>query len=238
MTSKKGFVFSRKDSTCATKIDAVTPAWYYNWNYAATDDLKGKIPFIPMVWSATTARKNDVMKILAKDKDTSLLCFNEPDRTDQANMTPQQALELWPKLVETGKRLGSPATAANPTRENGWFDEFMKANPKVDFIAIHWYAAPKSASLLNIIDTLYNRYKLPIWITEFAVADWKTPNKYSMDEVAEFMKAIVPELEKRDYVERYCWKTRTLNDPWMGSSSLFETDGTLTSLGELYKSII
>jgi hypothetical protein len=37
-------------------------------------------------------------------------------------------------------------------------------------------------------------------------------------------------------VERYCWKTRTLSDPNMGSSSLFNDDGSLTDLGVLYKS--
>ena len=30
---------------------------------------------------------------------------------EQANMTVEQALELWPKLMATGQRLGSPAVA-------------------------------------------------------------------------------------------------------------------------------
>jgi hypothetical protein len=232
---KKGFVYSRKDATSPIKIDALNPDWYYNWNYAPTDGIIAR-PFVPMVWSATTASNDTVMTLLSADNTQPLLGFNEPDRPDQSNLSVAQALSLWPTLVKTGRRLGSPATATTATKAGGWFEQFMISNPKVDFIAIHWYASPNPLSLLNIVDSLYAKYRLPIWITEFAVADWTTPNKYTAAQVAEFMKAVIPELEKRDHVERYCWKTRTLSDPNMGSSSLFNDDGSLTDLGVLYKS--
>jgi hypothetical protein len=237
MTSrKKGFVYSRKDTTAPVKINSLKPVWYYNWNAASTVGV-ANLPFIPMAWSDTTATNDTIMSSLFVDDRTQcILGFNEPDRSDQSNMTVDEALALWPKLVATGRRVGSPATASNATKDGSWFDLFMQKNPHVDFIAIHWYAGPNPASLLNIIDTLHAKYNKNIWITEFAVADWTTPNKYTCAQVSAFMQAIIPELEKRPHVEVYAWKTRTLSDPNMGSSTLFNDDGSLTDLGKLYAS--
>jgi hypothetical protein len=46
----------------------------------------------------------------------TILGFNEPDLAGQANMTVGQALDLWPRLQATGRRLGSPAVAYGGTR--------------------------------------------------------------------------------------------------------------------------
>lgn len=225
---KKGFVYSSKDATAASKIRSVNPAWYYNWGMNPISGLDN-IPFVDMAWSG----KANLSSI---SEGCDLLCLNEPDRTDQANMSVDDAVKLWPQIVATNCRIGSPATASNALKAGGWFEQFMQQSPKVDFIAIHWYAAPKPSSLLSLIDGLYEKYQLPIWITEFAVADWTTANKYTPEQVVTFMKTIIPELERRSYVERYSWKTRSLDDPNMGSSSLFDASGNLTPLGEIYKS--
>jgi hypothetical protein len=83
---------------------------------------------------------------------------------------------------------------------------------------------------------VYDQYKKPIWITEFAVADWSatTQSKYSESQVIDFMEDILPALDDLPYVERYCWKTRTTSDTNMGTSALFNDDGTLTRLGKVY----
>src|SRR5262249_35947653 len=80
---------------------------------------------------------------LAKKSGSVLLGFNEPDHPQQANMTVQQALELWPHLTATGMRVGSPATAADPSLSGSWLEKFMdgaKARGyRVDFVCVHWY---------------------------------------------------------------------------------------------------
>lgn len=234
MSLKKGFVYPHIDSTASAKTASLNVAWYYNWNHVSTSGMSTDIPHTPMSWSQITAGDPTTMSTLTADKTQCMLGFNEPDCPKQSNMTVQKAIQMWPALLSTGRRIGSPATAGNATVPGGWFDQFMQNNPHVDFIAIHWYAGPNPASLLNIVDTLYAKYSLPIWITEFAVADWKIPNKYTMDDVITFMQAVIPELEERAYVERYAWKTRTLADPNMGSSSIFNDDGSLTLLGQVY----
>jgi Glycosyl hydrolase catalytic core len=234
-SKKKGFVYPVNDPTAAAKFAALNVAWYYNWNHVPTANIHANIPYTPMTWSGTSAGDASVMNTLSSNNSTDcILGFNEPDSSHQSNMTVDQAVALWPALVATGRRIGSPATATNATTPGNWFDTFMQHNLKVDFIAIHWYAGPHPDALLNIVDTLHSKYNLPIWITEFAVADWTTANKYTMEQVIAFMKTIIPELESRPHVERYSWKTRTLEDPNMGSSSLFNDDGSLTALGEVY----
>lgn len=51
-----------------------------------------------------------------------------------------------------------------------------------------------------------------------------------MHETGEGMRAM-------PYVERFAWKTRAANDPPMGSSTLFHTNGKLTTTGKLYASL-
>lgn len=218
---KKGCVIKSTDPCARKKIDSLNVDWYYTWGPRGVDGVR--VPFVPMVWGAS--------KI--PDIDGPILCFNEPDRPDQSNIPVETALWLWPESSPRA-RLGSPATASNPIKP-GWFTEFMKGGPKVDFICVHWYGPPRISSLLNIVDGLYDRYTLPIWITEFAVAQWNTTKPpYTEEQVLEFMDEILPELESRAHVERYAWKTRLPSDPYMGSSALFTEDGALTRLGEKY----
>ena len=61
----------------------------------------------------------------------------------QANMSPGQALSLWPQLEATGMRLGSPAVADDGATPGGWLDQFMSGAAargyRVNFITLHWY---------------------------------------------------------------------------------------------------
>ena len=49
------------------------------------------------------------------------------------------------------------------------------------------------------------------------------------------MEKLLPELDKREYVERYAWYPFGADDPYGGVSALFDySTGELTKLGELY----
>ena len=95
---------------------------------------------------------------------------------------------------------------------------------------------------LQRLDAVYKHYGKPIWITEFAVADWSArqagTNRYSEEQVMAFMKAVIPELEKRSYVERYAWfgAGRGSGSEAVRTSRLVDSQGALTPLGRLYAS--
>jgi hypothetical protein len=229
--TKKGAVLSSTDPQIVTKILSLNPNWYYTWGTTAILGLEN-IPFTPMCWGSKSVSKLGVPV-------PTLLGFNEPDGAAQSNLTPQQAFNLWPKLEEASSRLGSPAIAGNASKAGSWLETFSNFNPKLDFVCVHWYAPPNADSFLKQIDTIHEKYQKPIWITEFAVADWagKHPGGYDINLVSKFMMDACAGLESRDFVERYTWKTRTLSDANLGTSSLFNDDGTLTSLGAIYSQL-
>jgi hypothetical protein len=202
-----------------------------NWaNQTTTEPLN--IPFTPMVWGRNASLPDSTSGF------TEILGFNEPDRADQSNMTNQEAWAGWPAITGTGLKVGSPATAANGSKVHSWLWDFMAEGPSVDFVCMHWYGPPKIASFLEVVGEMNRVYQKPVWITEFAVADWSGHHVggYDLDDVKQFMKDAVFHLERLDFVQRYSWKTRKTSDPRMGTSAIFNDNGSLTELGELYAS--
>lgn len=186
----------------------------------------------------TQRRKNGEFSVL--------LGFNEPDHKKQSNMTVEKALDGWTKLMATGLRLGSPAASST---NSPWIHKFMRQaiarGYRVDFIAVHWYGGPNPKAFLQRLEKVHRMYNRPIWITEFAVADWKAskdrPNIHSPEKIYKFMQAVIPKLNKLDYIERYAWYSvghgdKDLSKLATGTSVLFNRDGTMTKLGKLYAS--
>jgi hypothetical protein len=228
---KKGAVLSIKDPLAYKKIMSLNPSWYYTWGQEGIRGLP--VPFIPMAWGRTAGA------LPAMLDGAPLLGFNEPDGVAQSNLTPKQAMDAWPSIVETGKRIGSPATAGNPAKDGSWLDQFVALGGTFDFVCVHWYAPPNVASFLAEIDAIYVKYKKPIWVTEFAVADWsgKFPGGFPPSLVEAFMRDACTGLDTRSYVEKYTWKTRSTSDSKMGTSALFNDDGHLTALGIIYSAL-
>ena len=107
-------------------------------------------------------------------------------------------------------------------------------SPIPDFICIHWYGPPQTASFTNYIQDVYEKYNLPIWVTEYSCADWTAtccPTKNTTlaginwaNPVAEditaggsgsnstvnFMTATMNWMQQQPFVERYTWKERYL----------------------------
>jgi hypothetical protein len=169
----------------------------------------------------------------------SLLGFNEPDQKSQSNIPVEKALDLWPKLMEAGVRLGSPA-CVHP--DNEWMKTFMKQADerklRVDFVTVHDYGGPSAKALIGKCKIIHEMYGRPIWITEFAVGDWQAKtvheHKHGPKRVLKFMQAVLPELDRLDCVERYAWFPAQQDNAHLGTSALFEKDGDLTPLGRYY----
>ena len=226
------------------QLDALDVNWFYTWG-ASYPAARPTQDFVPMIWGKESVRQNAVEEVqyeLELTRAAELLGFNEPDHPEQADMKVSSAIKYWPELEASGLRLGSPA----PVQALGdWLKEFMdEASSKdlrVDFITMHSYPSPDSESFLNSVQELYDRYEKPIWITEYAVADWeaseKSPTRYTEKEIMAFMSETAAGLRQMQFVERFAWKTRAEGDPIMGASALFRKDGSLSPTGELYKSL-
>jgi len=239
---KKGIGMTTKSSTWSSNVSKTKSHWHYTWGTDLNFREPDNIEFVPMKWGKGEPSE-DVLASLntlkSEGKIHYLLGYNEPDGAEQANMTVQQAVDGWPTLESLGLPLGSPA-CVNPTGD--WMKEFMQRvedeGLRVDFVCVHSYGGVSAQSLLNKLEEVYNLYGKPIWITEFAVADWNaaTPqdNKYSPEQVLNFMQQVLPALEDLSYVHRYAWFPFGQTSAPGTSSALWDADGNLTLPGEYY----
>ncbi|MFJ4079435.1 glycosyl hydrolase [Streptomyces iakyrus] len=189
-------------------------SWYYNWA-SAPGGVTGNpgTEFVPMIWGPGSVTDAELRQAAREGK--ALLGFNEPDHPGQADMSPEQALDLWPRLESTGLRLGAPAVASGADVPGGWLDRFMtgaqQRGLRVDFIPVHWYGAdfgPGAADQLRgYLQAVHDRYKKPVWLTEYALTDFSrgAPRYPSEQEQTDFVRSSTEMLNKLDFVERYAW---------------------------------
>lgn len=242
---KKGFGQTHKGGDWSVRLSQIMPHWYYSWGASLSDMRPEGIPYVPMQWGKWNTDTNiALMKEWATtNKIKYVLGFNEPDGEEQANMTVDEAIAIWPALEEIGVPLGSPAPAGNGGE---WLEDFMQKaeqnNLRVDFICVHRYSDSRDAKKwLEAFQEIYNKYKKPLWITEMALADWNATspetNKHTAEGTLTFMKELLPLLDKAEFIERYAWfdggQGKGSGIAALHHSKLFE-GSELTPLGRHY----
>jgi RNA polymerase sigma factor (sigma-70 family) len=219
-------------------------SWFYTWS--STDDglSAPHAGFVPMIWGSGSVTATALAQAKQVTSCGCVLGFNEPDNSGQANMTAAQALALWPQLEATGLQLGSPAVASGGATPGGWLDQFMsgadKAGYRVNFITLHWYGSDFSTSdavsqLQSYIEAVYNRYHLPIWLTEFALMGFANGGTQLPTEAeqAAFLTASTAMLDSLPYVQRYAWFG--LGATTLPSTGLFQAGPDITPVGTAFE---
>ncbi len=202
-----------------------------------------------MLWNGNFDASALEAWLLANPQVKYMLVMNEPNLTDQANLTPAQAAALWPgyeavaahagvKIVGPAITWGTMSGYADPVV---WMDAFYAAyraangnrDPQIDYLAFHWYDYGIAAQLDRLA-----KYGKPFWVTEFA--NWHTGDgSAAIDSVAKQkaqMADMVATLEARSDVFRYAWFTGRWSDD-THYTSLLGADGQLTELGSYYLSL-
>jgi hypothetical protein len=115
--------------------------------------------------------------------------------------------------MATGMRLGSTATAADPSSSGSWLEQFMdgaKARGyRVDFMCVHWYGQKFDIDgavnrLKNFLQAVHNKFGLAIWLTEYSLIRWSDPPTYPRwEHQAKFASQSIKMLETLPFVERY-----------------------------------
>jgi hypothetical protein len=199
----------------------------------------GKMRFVPMIWCGADCIA--LPGLMARSGDT-LLGFNEPDNPQQANMAVAEALALWPLLQATGRRLGAPAvTTPQMLGPASWLGGFMAGvaarGYQVDFMTVHYYAAtPDVGAFGNFLNQVQAAYRRPVWVTEWALADWNAPGRYSPAEQAAFLAAAAPMLAALPFVERHAWFCAYPMPQGADiNSALFSHDGAPSGAGAAFR---
>jgi len=235
----------------AGRLAAVGASWTYDWS-AESALRSSRVEFVPMLWGAGSVTDATIDRLAADrraGRARHLLGFSEPDLGAQANMSPADAIRLWPRLEATGLRLGSPAvasvhTASQSDRTKTWLEDFMgraKAQGRrVDFIALHFYGDPTDPASVRWIERdirrVHERWGLPIWVTETgALQTWKWQGarphaRPTPARMRAHLRRTKRMLDRLPYVERWAWfMDRCAGD--CRASSLYDTRGARTALG-------
>jgi hypothetical protein len=218
-------------------------SWYYNWGSTPSGIAAPGVSFVPMIWGAADVTTTTLDQV--RSDGSVLLGFNEPDMSSQSNMSVQQALSLWPKLMATGMTLGSPAVSSGAATPGGWLDQFMQGAKargyRVNFITVHWYGgnfdtAAAVSELQQYLQAIYDRYHLPIWVTEFALTNYSgaTPTFPTQSQQAAFLTAAASMLAGLSFVQRYAWFALPVSTG-SGTTGLFSSGAVVTPVGRAFE---
>jgi hypothetical protein len=232
-TSKKGWCGT--GSGCITDAEKVNGTWSYSWS--ADQNSSAGVEYVPIRQNGGWPGWSEIS---GKQYVTHVLGFNEPDHTEQSNLTVAQALAQWPDMLRTGLRIGSPACT-----NFSWLYSFMDSckahNYRVDFVAVHAYWGGKSpANWYNDLKYIHDKTGRPIWVTEWNNgANWTTESWPTSDhslsalnaakQLAD-LKGILTVLDTAHFIERYSIYN------WVQDCRAMILADTLTPAGKYYKS--
>ncbi len=219
-------------------------SWHYNWGLNRPTTLPASVQFLPMQWG--DYYYNTLPKYFPQwwgDGDaTMFLGFNEPDHTDQSNMSVDTVLNRWPRLEMANVPQVSPAPA-NPL--GTWMTDYMTRSDALgnrnDYVATHQYVSPSADGLITTLTNIHNAYGRPVLITEFAVKDWSGTATWTEEQVYTFFAEALWRLEGLTWLKRYAYypygngaRPATPQTPSGPTSYAFLPDGSLSPIGELY----
>lgn len=254
--TKKGLCVNDVNMGEAVDPAALNAGWYYNWgtkSFKETGFENTKfydLDYVPMFWKDPDEGYTDSFSRFSQQGYKYVLGFNEPDLRLEASIRSDVARRTWMNDYVKKKGnilLGTPAVSIFP-HWSDWWTNFWDPIPAfgksaASFMAVHSYYKyynGKNTALdyLHQIDECYNKYRKPIWITEFAIWRFDKSDKAGVAKTQEFLKIVLKGLNERSYVERFSWFSTDLNSKDASSSSLFDYGtGNLTTLGKMYAQI-
>lgn len=207
----------------AVEMDVLKPgvSWYYNWAATPSKGFESQveqyegIEFVPMCWN-DNYDPDKIREYVKNHPDCKyILGFNEPNFTNQANMTPEKAAEKWPQLQALAKELNlklvAPALNYSPNAPYQdpckWMDEFVAlvGNDAFDYTAIHVYGG--FGVIKDLATKFHDKYGKDVWLTEFCY--WPEAgnqnNSVAMSTQISFMVQAVEWLETTPWIARYAW---------------------------------
>lgn len=217
----------------------VGASWQYGWG-PRPKDCPG-VESVPMIWGRESIGTE------VSGTSNYLLGFNEPDRSNQADLTPAEAAELWRDvelLYADDWLLVSPAVSHTDV---DWLRRFVSTYqlrydemPQLDALAVHCYAN----TVQGCIDAVQEVIEMAddwqvlggVWLTEFAF--WPTAGEEVADALTRALH-MIGMLDGEPGVVRYAWfAARMRGDEWWAPNVAaplveFET-GQLTMYGVMY----
>lgn len=216
----------------------LNPGWWYDWGSGTSSTQDNQ--YVAMRHHEYNGGWDSLNRNWGANGVNHLLGHNEPDKTDQANMTVSEVLSVWPNLLATGLRLGSPATSDGG--RNSWLYPFVAAaddsDLRVDFVSVHYYwcynpTDPSGAAtqMYNFLKDVHDNTGRPIWVTEWNNgANWTGCTDPTYEQNRVLVEAMMNMMDSTPWIERYAIFSRV---EWMRQTH-YDTGG-LTPMGQMYR---
>lgn len=234
-----GLVLAQSD------LDALAPglSWFYNWA-ASSDvlDAQQRIEFLPTAWG----HDGDVAAVqawlAAHPETTAVLAANEPNRSDQANLSPADcAAFIQATRAIAGSRpvIGPHLAAGDPTTVATYRNAVAAALGDMPATGIHIY--DNTTAGYDYWEGTWPHQNWTgatdpgaVWIKELNLGDGTATE----DAVIAHMIHAVDLMERDTRVVRYAWwKDRRKDDGTIAPGHFLlsaTANGELTALGDLY----
>lgn len=241
--SKKGFA-----GRAAVENTVLNTTWCYNWD--AGNDFYEDREFVTQRHHESGMKNGkyegawpSVYDCGNNGSSPHILGQNEPDNTGDPREVVtkvEDLLAIWPELMATGKRLGSPAMAGNLNMLYQFLDSIDARGWRCDFVAVHSYWYSDWGSWQWNFNNIHNRTGRPIWITEMNYgANWtgwpagddRSGSAANLEIQRRHMVPILDGLESMPFIERYAYYNAVQD---CRSAYL---NGALTPTGQYYADI-
>ena len=231
-------------------------SWGYDWGHdkaslarsGCATEPNGKsfisgVEYVPMIWGKYALKNVSQMNTTYIRGASYIFSFNEPDHTGSSWLPPLEGAQRWPDMVALANLFNLTIIAPCVSNYNSgqwWLETWNKAcvnitgaNCTFDHTCLHTYFEPSDTSaLFSSIQRLWDEYKRPIWLNEFACPPYK---ECSAADQLIFARDVVPRLEALPYIYRYAWfEARSGGNETLLANT---TGVSLTPLGEYYNAL-
>ena len=132
---------------------------------------------------------------------------------------------------------------------DSFFTQAENLGCRVDSTAVHTYPGPSGGSsenLINFVQSAYDNWDRPVWLTEFSFVDWGRNQSWSEEDNYQCLAEFLWRAEGLSALRKYALFVFTENtenpqpaNPWQNftpapRSNSFDLAGNLTAFGKLY----
>ncbi|KAK0528941.1 hypothetical protein OC835_001875 [Tilletia horrida] len=220
--------------------------WYHHYDQGGVPGFE-HITWLPMFWGPQlfdqwNQRKQDMQSY----RPPAILAFNEPDQPGQANMSPDQAAQLWSQELAPYQQQGIIVSSPQMSYDQNWLASFMNIlqnqyGHSPDVIALHFYGSADDNGLNGLksyVENVRNAYGKNIYMTELGVIASTNPSE---QQVNNWMHQALNYLNGLGYVDKVAWfgdfaQNQNPDGYVSNYNALFSSadDGSLTQLGADY----
>ena len=222
-------------------------SWAYNYDDNTGVSLPGAVNYVPMIyaaqyWESLSDAQSRNAGWQTQAQPDYLLAYNEPDNATQSNTGTNGVIGSWPQIEALNLPIVGPAVQNTfDAWQYGFYSLITNNSYRLDYSAVHEYVPPNAASLMSVLQSVYNTFGRPVWLTEFSPVDWSNTQSWSEDDDYNFLAAFMWQAENSDWLKRYAifpFSGTNSASPWVNNGyrgNFFLADGaTLSPYGELY----